>query len=351
MARGLAVAVLCAVCLTGSAAGSAVGDVRVLVIRATWGPTPDTPTLADVAPFYDRASFGQVRLHLEVTPWLRAYSATVCPADQEAAKAAAASAGYDVGSYARIAVLLPDENACEFKGVARTNTEILLAQPQSLIHELGHTFGLAHATSYFCTGRNCRRIEEYGDPLSPMGHGTLDFSAYEKLKLGWITSVQRVAGSRTYTVADIDTASSRPQALVVRTSAGEYWIEHRAGERRVIVRLVKQRSIYIGAPNDRFVAPNVLSVTRTFGFKWLDHKRPTQPSAHALDETVLWWSRSRDAGSGVASYRVTLDGKPYSTTTETRLTLPELRGTHRITVVAVDRAGNLSRPGVVSLNV
>jgi hypothetical protein len=349
VARALAVTVLCAVFLTGSAAGSAVGDVRVLVIRATWGPTPDTPTLANVAPFYERSSFGQLRLHLDETPWLPVYPGSICPSDQRAAKVAAGAAGFDVGSYGRIAVLLPDENACPFRGVARANNEILLAYAPSLTHELGHTFGLAHATSYFCARSNCRRIEEYGDPFSPMGHGTLDFSAYEKFKLGWITNVQRVAGSRTYTIGDIDTLGSLPQALVVGTNAGEYWIEHRSGERRVIVRLVKQRSIYISAPNNRFVAPNVFSVTRGFSFTWLDCKRPTQPQVHGLDETVIWWSRSRDTGSGIATYRVTLDGKPFTDTTEARITLPELHGTHRIAVVAVDRAGNRSRPGAVLL--
>jgi len=339
---------LCVVCLAGGAgAADSVGDLRVLVIRATWGPTQDTAALADVAPFYERASFGQLHLQLDVTPWLHAYDGPNCPDDGESAKAAARAAGYQTTAYARVVYLLP-EDACEFRGVARGN-EILLTAPRSLIHELGHTFGLAHATSYFCTGRSCGRIEEYGDPFSPMGHGTLDFSTYEKLKLAWITSVERVAGSRTYAVADIDTPSSLPQALVVRTNAGEYWIEHRSGERRVIVRLLRQRSIYIGAPNDRYVAKNVFSVTRGFSFKWLDHKRPTQPQVHGLDETVIWWTRSRDAGSGIGIYRVTLDGKPFTDTTDARITLPELHGTHRIAVVALDRAGNRSRPGAVLL--
>ena len=351
MSRALAVAALVAACLAGSAgAQDSLGDLRVLVIRATWGPTPDNAAaLAEAAPFYDRASFGQLRLHVDVTPWLAAYSGPVCPSDGEAAKAAARGAGYEPAAYARVVYVIPEER-CDFRGVTRGN-EILLAVPQVLVHELGHTFGLDHATSYTCARSNCRRIDEYGDPLSPMGHGTLDFSAYEKLKLGWITKVQRVGGSRTYTVADIDTPSAEPQALVVPTNAGEYWIEHRADTPgRVVVRLVQKRSVYIGAPTKRFIARNLFSVTRGFGFRWLDGKRPTQPSVHGLDQTVIWWSRSRDAGSGVAIYRVTLDGKPLMDTTETRITLPELQGTHRVAVVALDRAGNRSRAGAVLLH-
>src|SRR5689334_22396397 len=249
MKRAIVVAALLALCITGAAAAQgSTGDLRVLVIRATWGPAPDgLAQLSDAAPFYDRASFGELRLHFDITPWLAAYSGPVCPSDGEAAKAAARTAGYDVASYARVVYVIP-EQVCDFRGVTRGN-EILLAAPQALVHELGHTFGLGHATAYACA-KPCRHLDEYGDPLSPMGHGTVDFSAYEKLQLGWISSVQRVDRSRTYAVADIDVASVAPQALVVPAAAGEYWIEHRSTG--LVVRLVKaKRSIFLAQPRQR----------------------------------------------------------------------------------------------------
>ena len=195
-----------------------------------------------------------------------------------------------------------------------------------------------------------------------MGSGDVDFSALEKLKLGWISSVQRVDRSRGYAVADIDAPSRQPQALVVATNAGEYWIEHRAADpSRVIVRIVRPNdaahptylhSIYVAQPQERFVAPGVFRVTRDFRFTWLDKKRPTMPQVRALDHAYLSWGRSRDGGSGVANYRVTVDGKLIGVTTQIGIALPVLRdGGHRVTVVALDRAGNRSRPGVASLNV
>src|SRR5215475_4136267 len=229
--RALLAAAVVAACLVGVGRGvsapdpDAVGDLRVLVIRATWGPTADNAAvLSEAADFYRRASFGRLRLQLDITPWLRTYPTAVCPDDEQAAKDAARAAGYSVESYARIAEVLPAD-VCDFSGVA-LGPEVLLTDPHVFVHELGHTFGLKHATSYECAGRSCRHIDEYGDPLSPMGHGAVDFSAYEKLKLGWISSVQRADRSRAYAVADIDAPSASPQALVVPTAAGDYWIEH-----------------------------------------------------------------------------------------------------------------------------
>ena len=383
MSRAVAIVLVCGACLGGAASAAmapdpraqdAVGHLRVLVIRATWGPRPaGGGDLSGAAAFYNRASFGRLRLKLDITPWLQAYKEPVCPGGSgsrstlgavgELAQDAAAFAGYDLSAYGRIAYFLPDKT-CNFAGMG-VGREVFIAtdggllDDQVFVHELGHTFGLPHATSSTCA-RGCRIIE-YGDPLSPMGSGGADFIPLEKLELGWISAVQRVEGSGTYSVANIDEPSPTPQALVVPTAAGEYWIEHRAADPRgVIVRLVKPndaihpvylRSIFLGEAQDRYVARGLFSVTRQSQFKWLDRKRPSMPRARALDHAWLSWARSSDAGSGVAAYRVSLDGKLLATTTALGTALPALsHGGHRVAVVAVDRAGNRSLPGVVSLN-
>jgi Gametolysin peptidase M11 len=351
------------------------GDLRVLVIRATWGPSPNpADNYAGAEAFYRRASFGRLRMSIDLTPWLRAYSEPLCPGEAtsksifgalgDRAQSAAAAAGYDLSLYRRLVYIVP-EQTCALGGVG-AGREVFLAQEGgaldylTLVHELGHTFGLPHANASSCA-RGCR-VFEYGDPMSPMGHGATDFTALEKLKLGWISNVRRVEASGTYTVADIDEPSSVPQALVVPTAAGEYWIEHRAaapGE--VVVRIVKPndtlhpvylRSIFIIRIEGRFVASGVFSVTPQFEFRWLDRKPPTMPRARALDHAVLSWSRSWDTGSGLAGYRITIDGKLFTTTTRLNTALPFLaEGGHRLTVVAFDRAGNRSRPAVVNLQI
>jgi gametolysin peptidase M11 len=356
-------------------AAEAVGELRVLVIRATWGPRPDASgDFAGAKALYSRASFGRLHLKIDITPWLQAYPEPSCPGEASSrsvfgafgdrAQDAAIAAGYDVGTYRRLVYILP-ERMCNVAGLG-VGREVFMAQDggvlddHAFVHELGHTFGLPHAGGSSCA-RGCR-IFEYGDSLSPMGSGGVDFTALEKLKLGWISAVQRVDRSGTYQVANIDEPSLAPQALVVPTAAGEYWVEHRASEPgRVIVRLVRPndalhpvylRSVLLAQAEQRYVARGVFSVTRRFEFRWLDTKRPTMPRVRALDHAWLSWARSSDAGSGVAGYRVSIDGKLLATTAVTGTALPPLRpGGHRVTVVTVDRAGNRSRPGVVSLNV
>jgi hypothetical protein len=379
--RSLAVAACVAACLAGIAgaalpvdprAQEATGELRILVIRATWGPRPELAMDFHAAEaFYARSSFGRLQLRVEVTPWLSAYSGPQCPTDPtatsvfgtlgERAQSAAVAAGYDLRSYGRLVYIIP-EKVCSIGGIGALREVYLAGDGDYLgfVHELGHTFGLPHANSSVCA-RGCR-IAEYGDPLSPMGAGATDFTALEKLKLGWISGVQRVDASRTYAVGNIDEPSSAPQALVVPTDVGEYWIERRSVEpRQVIVRLVKPndvthpvylRSIFLARADERYRAPGVFTVTPEFQFRWLDRERPTRPKVRALDHTVLSWSRSSDAGSGVAGYRISIDGKLFETTEDISTTLPLLRdGSHRVVVVAFDRAGNRSRPGVVSLQV
>jgi hypothetical protein len=175
-----------------------------------------------------------------VTPWLSAFSgnpgcggttnrslaAVVAPA-----RVAADQAGYDASTYDDVIYAIADSH-CGFHGATWGNEVVLTRQPslQLVVHELGHTFGLGHAQAAACLSpaRACGLLDETGDPLSPMGHGELDFSAYEKTVLGWIRPQPHVNEAKRYVLAPPTSRSSLAQALVVEVDEGAWWIEYRA---------------------------------------------------------------------------------------------------------------------------
>src|ERR1700730_15471682 len=61
----------------GAAAASGAQTVRLLVVKATWGPQPVTNVqdlTGPTATFYANASFGTIQLAFTETPWLTAYA-------------------------------------------------------------------------------------------------------------------------------------------------------------------------------------------------------------------------------------------------------------------------------------
>jgi len=254
-----AVAALLTTMLLVQSAGAVVkGDERVLVVLATAGPKPYTvadvqQTIRQVKSFISTASFGQTRLDVDVTPWLSAFNsnpgcggttnrslaAVVAPA-----KVAAVRAGYDASRYDDVVYAVADSH-CGFHGATWGNEVMLTRQPtlQLIVHELGHAFGLGHAQTASCLGasRACGRLEETGDPFSPMGNGELDFSAYEKTVLGWIRPQPHVNTAKRYVLAPPTARSSLAQALVVDVEDGAWWIEYRAERfRGLLVRFVDE---------------------------------------------------------------------------------------------------------------
>ena len=366
---------------TQTAAGAqppAVGNQRVLVVLATWGPQPFTredvaSAFGDAARFYDKSSFHQLSLSADVTPWLPAFTAApACPDDlgdhlppafSDPPDAAAAAAGYRVESYDRV-MYVTARMACNWDGLGVGRQIVLNADRNwnDMVHELGHTYGLAHARSEQCRG--CAK-DEYGDPFSPMGHGQLDFSAYEKLQMGWLHEVAHIARAGDYRIGRPDVQGATPYALVVETGLHEYWIEQRldASPPGLVIRSIEpDLSDFMAAPElllyvpgltvgrgETFRIGGVFAVRYGVGrvrFTWLDRTRPSPPSVSLRGSRITW--SSRDRGSGVASCAVAVDGRsigrgPASGT----MTVPTVTsGTHRLSVTCVDRAGNRSRTTV-----
>lgn len=352
-------------------ASAAVGDQRLLVVPATWGPQPFTQdelrsSFAEAEAFFRRSSFGQLRLSGDVSAWLTAYPAEpACPSAEVVLtlgpEAAARAAGLGVESYDRVVYVIPHID-CPWDGVALGNRIVLNGSRNwfDLVHELGHTYGLAHARATMCGG--CRK-EEYGDPFSPMGHGQVDFSSYEKVQMGWIREVTRITRPGTYALGRLDASGATPYALVIRTAATEYWLEQRTdvSPPGLVVRTIEPDEPNPFAPptvlhyspsptigrGDTFRVPGVFFVR--YGdrvtFAWLDRKRPAAPAVSARGASVSW--TSRDSGSGIASCtvkagsRIVARGSARGTAT--------VGGARSISVVCVDRAGNRSRATVKRL--
>jgi hypothetical protein len=371
--------------LAGAAAPtapSAVGNERVLIVLATWGPQPFTPddvssAFAEAARFYDRSSFHQLELSADVTPWLPAYTtAPACPDDlgdhvpaafSSPPDAAAAAAGYRVESYDRV-IYVTARMACNWDGLGVGHQIVLNADRNwnDMVHELGHTYGLAHARRETCRG--CSK-DEYGDPFSPMGHGQLDFSAYEKLQMGWLHEVAHISRPGTYRIGRPDVQGATPYALVVETGLHEYWVEQRldATPPGLVVRSIEpDLSDFMAAPELMLYIPELtVGKGETFRiggvfsvryggvgrvrFAWLDRTKPSAPSVSVRGGRITW--TSRDRGSGVASCTIAVDGRTAGRGAASgTMTVPVRNGRHRVSVTCVDRAGNRSRATVRRLS-
>jgi hypothetical protein len=245
----LALVALVAAVALPSAGAAPKANERVLVVLASTGSKPYT--VADVQraftqtnEFIQRASFGQVHLSADVTPWLTGLTSKPgCGALDgtidsvlEPARKEAAGAGFDAAHYDTVVYELPDAR-CGFFGATFGHQIMLTREPtvDLLAHELGHSFGLGHAMGANCINYLRCSLEDTGDTLSPMGSGSLDYSAYEKALLGWIPAQPHVTSPKSYVLAPPTGPSKLAQALVVETSGGTWWIEYRAKPFRGLV--------------------------------------------------------------------------------------------------------------------
>lgn len=222
-----------AVLACGGPAAAEAQTVRVLVVKATWGPQPVANVqdlLGPTATFYANASFGTVQLAFTETPWLTAYAdQSICNDDPgiveqgQAAASAYAPEGYD-----HVIYVTPCRYVDFGSDAFHRGTVGLPASAALFEHELGHTFGISHAGSLDCQ-KTCR-LDPYGNPLDVMGDGINslgDFGALQKAEAGFPINVATVNVPGTYRLAALEAASALPQALVIRRGKLDLWIEHR----------------------------------------------------------------------------------------------------------------------------
>ena len=406
MRRFVVLVVLAVLGLPAGASAATLGEQRVLLILTTWGPEPYAPAsiraeLDEAAAYMRSASFGKTWVAGDVTPWLHALaSKPACntAAIAQAAQSTAQAAGYDLGRYTTVGIAMAHLDACPWGGAyfppgiwlnGRNDRHVIA-------HELGHTYGVSEEGSAWICDPSCH-AQPYMNPFSVMGHGWSDFGAWEKHAFGWLDRVAEPAPR--LTLGAIDRPSTSPQALRVLAAGDEYWFEYRPpapvwayeSDDAAPGVVIHAGSNGLGEPSRypgrnfllydpvRHGRPSVLSgetfsVRGAFAvrvesagpdsaelaFLWTDRTRPATPKILSArirrGRMFVRWRRGPERGSGVAAHEVFVDGRRAGRVPAVRTVASLLvstddsvavrvgRGRHRLRVVAVDRAGNRSRP-------
>ena len=408
MRRFLLLLVLALLAVPGGASGATLGEQRLLLMLVTWGPEPYAPAqiraqVDEAAAYLRSVSFGKTWLVGEVTPWLHTLgSKPGCDtrAIAEAAQRGARAAGYDPARYTTLGIAMPQIDAC-FWGGAYFPPGIWLNGRNDrhvIVHELGHTYGVSEEGSAWICNPRCS-ARPYANPFSVMGHGLGDFGAWEKHSFGWLEGIAEPTAR--LTIGSIDRMGPHPHALRVVVAGDEYWLEYRPpaplwaygaadaapgiaihggsnglGEagRFPGRNLLLYDPVGRGRPavqeRETFSVRGAFAVqvlasgpdSAELGFRWTDRARPGKPAILKTEprrgRLSVRWRRGVERGSGIAAHEVSVDGRRVARvaavrsvadlliTADDRVTVRLSAGSHRVQVVAVDRAGNRSRPGV-----
>ncbi|MEA2390087.1 MAG: hypothetical protein QOK31_196 [Solirubrobacteraceae bacterium] len=152
-------------------AATALGSHRVAVVLLNFAtdadPTPWTPaqvnqrifTASDsTAAFYTEESGGDISVTGDVFGWYTvAGPTTYCNVDLWASEArdALAADGKSLASYDNVMYVFPQQSSCNWAGLGELpGSQTWLNGDISVrvaAHELGHNFGLHHASNYYCT--------------------------------------------------------------------------------------------------------------------------------------------------------------------------------------------------------
>lgn len=387
-----------AAAIFASPAAAATSQLRTLYVQATWGPVPfmqaDLERVArETDAYFQASSSGRLSMPGSVAAPIQLRRAAFDSCDATVLRNEAPAAMFE--GFDRLLFVTPHVASCPFAGEANP-TEVLLngALYRNLAaHELGHTLPLDHASRWRCSGNSCS-VEEYGSPFSVMGSGGGDLNAFEKSRLGWLTSLVRPRGNGTYEIGPIEGPTTRPQALVVTTAASEFWFESRGLQTPSFVGSSVQPpgvSVVAGpavgggdssspfprdnlllanpsgggrysfAAGESLVRPGIFRLTverhapeaAALKFQWLDRLAPGRPRVRGRSvrrgRARIEWDAPLERGSGIDKYTLLVDGHARRTVGRDvvyisggiNFRLP--RGRHRLGVLATDRAGNRGR--------
>jgi hypothetical protein len=160
------------------------------------------------------------------------------------ARAAAQAAGVNLTGYAHVIHYFPRSPNCGWSGVGQLPgryTWINGSSSSTIAHELGHNFGVHHASSLTCLDSAGARVSisgsctssEYGDPYDVMGRGYRHMNAYQKGRLGFLEAANTVTAPAggTFTIAPLEQKATGAQVLriPIRATAPPlyYYVEFR----------------------------------------------------------------------------------------------------------------------------
>lgn len=236
-----------------AAASIAIGGATsVLVILLKWLDTTTEPYTVpysqnlvfgpspSVTKYFEENSFGQHTLTGTVTSWLtaRVNKPTTCDYSLAASEAtfAAQQAGYNPSSYQKKVYVFP-RLPCGWAGLGG-GSQAWINQAFNLLvtaHELGHCFGLPHASTLDCgavpLGGTCSK-SEYGHPFSVMANSrTGHLGVDQKFALSYLpagTFATHTAGTATYNLSPIESPGGTTYGVRVQTPSNRnYWLEYR----------------------------------------------------------------------------------------------------------------------------
>jgi chitodextrinase len=182
--------------------------------------------------YYRDASYGQLALTGDVFGWYtipstNAGCAFTTWANQ--ARAAAQAAGMPLGNYTYTVYAFPQASSCGWAGLAYlpgTGSWINGAMTLRVVsHELGHNFGVHHASTLACTGGtftgSCTQ-SEYGDPFTVMGSAqTRHHVNWHRAQMAWFADTQTVTTTGTYLLSPAELTGT-PRMLRVARGDGSY---------------------------------------------------------------------------------------------------------------------------------
>ena len=203
-----------------------------------------------VSSYYGELSEGQMSVTGSVFGYLKVRADTSrCRIGDwaEAARKAARRKGISLGAFTNIVYVFPYQQSCWWNGFAgeaqgrpegRDSWINGLLSLYVAVHELGHNFGVDHASSLTCTSGDDRvafstdcSTYEYGDPFDVMGYGgSRLMHAWHRWELGLLaeSEVQTVTTSGNYHLSPVQFSGEGPRMLrIPRPSGGYYFLEIR----------------------------------------------------------------------------------------------------------------------------